>query len=331
WGGSGVGERGGGAGGERVGACEPFTCEGRCGHVEAPCDHSRRDCPPCPPPCGDGSCDGPDDCDADCHVSYGGFCGDGICQENRGENLETCFEDCHKCPPVVCGPFPNCGSVFDGCNKIVFCPECPPAGCRDGICSPEELASGSCPEDCASSGVFTYTCQAKVADGYDNAAEGKQVVLEAWGQDDPGPGGAQLRLDRKSVGTDPSGAATVVMTLHEAAFELICRVENAAGEDLRTRVGGGVRALPSGTVVSLKAMVVPTATANVPIPGVHGDGVAHLYQGGAYDKVVVIPEGWDPHEQDDKERRNRDELWLQFKEAMRMFHSNGYDVWLVEP
>ncbi|MEA3254211.1 MAG: hypothetical protein U9Q22_00060 [Candidatus Altiarchaeota archaeon] len=89
-------------------------------------------------PVEDGVCD--PDCpaglDLDCIKSV---CGDGRCEELKGEDHKNCPQDCPK--PVICG---------DGtCEKEETYKNCPqdcPSGSRDNYC--DSIADGICDPDC---------------------------------------------------------------------------------------------------------------------------------------------------------------------------------------
>ena len=76
-----------------------------------------------------------------------GYCGDGICDENRGENCENCADDCgckegercfdmKCCRPKTCEELVwECGTIDDGCGKMLNCGNCPQGEtCMGGTC-----------------------------------------------------------------------------------------------------------------------------------------------------------------------------------------------------
>ncbi len=99
--------------------------------------------PPDPDPyCGDGTCNGGEDCfncPGDCNVC----CGDGSC--NYGETCESCVSDCGACPP---GPYCGDGTcdIDESCNSCFLdCGACPT--CGDGSCNGFETCA-DCVSDC---------------------------------------------------------------------------------------------------------------------------------------------------------------------------------------
>ncbi len=89
----------------------------------------------------DGRCD--PDClsweDPDCKISR---CGDGICDENGGENAEICPEDCAT---IICGD--NFCDYGKGENYSSCDMDCP-SGSKDDYC--DKISDGRCDPDCKS-------------------------------------------------------------------------------------------------------------------------------------------------------------------------------------
>ncbi|MEZ4266201.1 MAG: hypothetical protein R3F39_07465 [Myxococcota bacterium] len=104
-------------------------------------------CDPGGPVCGDGTCDGGEDCGTcadDCGACA--TCGDGICGNTPGEACDTCPSDCGSCcGDGVCDPAgdEDCATCEADCGAC--------AACGDGICgnTPGE-ACDTCPSDCGS-------------------------------------------------------------------------------------------------------------------------------------------------------------------------------------
>jgi hypothetical protein len=98
----------------------PQDCQtyGWCGDGICGPSESQYNCPQdCGAICGDGRCaygETPASCPSDC-----GYCGNGICDWDRGESCSTCSTDCGTCKPY----------------------------CGNYICDPGETAY-SCPSDC---------------------------------------------------------------------------------------------------------------------------------------------------------------------------------------
>jgi len=134
----------------------PFCGDGSCNGVEN-CSACEADCGICPeeqqplPVCGDGSCNGLENCST-CIVDCGScpvviFCGDGTC--NNNENCTTCSSDCGSCPV----PEPFCGDdtcdVSENCSTCSSdCGSCPVVPvCGDDSCNGAENCS-TCSLDC---------------------------------------------------------------------------------------------------------------------------------------------------------------------------------------
>ena len=99
------------------------------------------------PVCGDAICDVDELCPEDCNPSYG-FCGDGTC--NGAEDCSTCADDCGICPPpppIVCGN--NLCQTGETCSTCPGdCGTCPPPiECGNNICEAGESCS-TCSLDC---------------------------------------------------------------------------------------------------------------------------------------------------------------------------------------
>jgi len=110
---------------------EPFCGDGSCNGSEDCCT-CQTDCGSC---CGNGSCDCGEthsSCQQDCPAT----CGDGSC--NGSEDCCTCQTDCGSC----CGNgFCDCGETHNSCSQ-----DCP-AICGDGSCNGSEDCC-TCPTDC---------------------------------------------------------------------------------------------------------------------------------------------------------------------------------------
>jgi len=94
--------------------------------------------------CGDGICDQDEGlgCPVDCDPYYGS-CGDGLC--NGAEDCSSCSNDCGTCPSIVCGNgICQAGETCSNC--AADCGNCGPV-CGNGICDGSETCS-SCSADC---------------------------------------------------------------------------------------------------------------------------------------------------------------------------------------
>jgi hypothetical protein len=101
-------------------------------------------------------------------------------------------------------------------------------------------------------------------------------------------------------------------------------------------VSGGAKqsgpAFPSGTTLPVAATKYPLPTASVFVNGLEtGQGNAVLYQSGAYDKVVMIPEYFDMKENDPTARRDQHRFFDALSTLITQLYGQGYDVWLFEP
>lgn len=155
--------------------CAPAT--GLCGHASVNCDDndpctadgcnptdgcthsSSTDC------CGDGSCDGSEDCNtcpSDCLIGGGPGCNNGVCEPTAGEDCLSCPADCNgkqSGPPsgrFCCGDGAGqnplyCGGTIDYPQCTVGDFECGPSPepscCGDGLCDGDE-SSYNCEADC---------------------------------------------------------------------------------------------------------------------------------------------------------------------------------------
>jgi hypothetical protein len=111
--------------------CPSSACgDGSCAGAET-CSSCAKDCGPCPPQCGDGTCtpgfETLEKCPQDCAV-----CGDGQCS-NPGETCKSCDKDCGACQYASCNN--NCGKQAQESGKdSCWC---------DDVC---ESAGDCCPD-----------------------------------------------------------------------------------------------------------------------------------------------------------------------------------------
>lgn len=150
--------------------CGSDGCAGSCGECEPEevCSLEGR-CDPPPPRCGDDVCNGEEDC-ATCPADCGSCCGDGTCDEARGESCTTCPADCGceagevcdagsstceacapQCEGRACGD-DGCGGVCGMCDGGVACV----AGRCDAPCVPQcagrECGGDGCGGACGACG-----------------------------------------------------------------------------------------------------------------------------------------------------------------------------------
>ena len=120
----------------------------------------------CPPVCGDGFCQLPDETAADCPMDCGPLrCGDGFCHEWGGEGCtgtDDCREDCAPLFPESCA-----GSIGSGCD-FLGCDYDADIYCGDGICRHDPSGSSNdrwmedcenCPQDCEGLAIGGVVCE----------------------------------------------------------------------------------------------------------------------------------------------------------------------------
>ena len=144
--------------------------------TDAPLLHVEYTPPQCGsnPSCGDGICNGSEDCTScsqDCGACPPG-CGDGVC--DASESCSSCASDCGACPPScgdgVCDGSESCSSCASDCGA------CPPS-CGDGVCNSGEDCT-SCSSDC---GVCPGTTTHYVA--VNGSSSGDGSVNSPWDLD----------------------------------------------------------------------------------------------------------------------------------------------------
>src|SRR4030043_278722 len=137
----------------------PFCGDGSCNGNEN-CSICVNDCGACPitPFCGDGTCDVNENCSI-CSDDCGScpivpYCGDGSC--NNNENCSTCSSDCGTCPIIptcrdgTCNGNENCSTCASDCGS------CPAVlFCGDGTCNNNENCS-TCSSDCGTCPITAY-------------------------------------------------------------------------------------------------------------------------------------------------------------------------------
>jgi hypothetical protein len=151
-----------------AGSCNPPpppSCgDGACNGTED-CDSCPADCGSCPAVCYDGECEPGETCEscpADCGPCLP-TCGDLHCDRDRGENCENCFRDCGTCTPSTCGD-----SVCNGTEDCASCPfDCGPCAsfCGNDICTLRDENCRTCPLDC---GDCAATCGNGTCDPAEN-------------------------------------------------------------------------------------------------------------------------------------------------------------------
>jgi PKD repeat protein len=178
-----------------------------------------------------------------------------------------------------------------------------------------------------------YQCKARLRNGYGLPASGERVFFGAFRFQGP----QEILIKAEEHVTDSNGELVLTLELSQRPEGLYCQAPNAYP------VQAGLGALEAsiedrdgikpGTPLELSATIVPRHDDVLEVVGRKLGDVAtsRLYRSGAYDKVVVIPEPFDPDEYLPRHRRTREKLWRQFAPVMQALHRFGYDVWLVEP
>jgi hypothetical protein len=164
--------------------CDPFLgCQpGIDPCPDQECDEETDTC--VDPNCGNGVCDGSEDCHTcpqDCRSGQGGTCEacfkgvcDGVCHPVKEG------QDCADCAPGYC-----CGDgVCEGAEDGFHCPiDCgAPPECGDGTCDPGEDQC-SCPNDCGGPPPTAET--GLCADGIDNDCDGLADCNDSDCENDP--------------------------------------------------------------------------------------------------------------------------------------------------
>jgi hypothetical protein len=189
-------------------ACTMSTSGGHVGAVS--CGSSGGGTTPSPS-CGDGSCNGNENCTT-CSRDCGSCppraasCGDGLCTGT--ETCSTCASDCGVCAPVCgdgsCNGRETCSTCQADCGACQ--PEEPAAFCGDGECNGDEDCE-SCSEDCGS-------CRRSSGGGGGGGGSSRKVTVcsERWICSDWSPcvNGSTIRAceDLNSCGTIAAMPAT---------------------------------------------------------------------------------------------------------------------------
>jgi PKD repeat protein len=178
-----------------------------------------------------------------------------------------------------------------------------------------------------------YQCKVRLRNGYGLPASGERVFFGAYRFQGPLP----IPIKAEEHVTEGNGELLLTLELQQRPEALYCAAPNAypvqAGlGPLETSIEDREGIKP-GTPLELSATIVPRHDDARTYPGrvLPDVAVSRLYRSGAYDKVVLIPEPFDPDEYLPRQRRTREKLWRQFAPVMQALHRFGYDVWLVEP
>lgn len=211
-------------------------------------------------------------------------------------------------------------------------PKCNPATSTDCETPPPTPSGQKCSSVSAnppSSPQVRYTCGFTVTDAYGQPAAGVPVQMESFWCN---KNGSRVRATTTGVtGADGREA----LTLFSRPSNVVeCRISDAA-EPLfggpRTAVKKQAAALPTLTRVDLMSKVQPAPRTTVALTGLEaGEGRMDLFQSGAYDKVLLVAEQFDPLEHNFAQRDRR-RFWRQLSPLLTELFKQGWDVWLVQP
>lgn len=180
-------------------------------------------------------------------------------------------------------------------------------------------------QDAAPGRTSTYTCNASLDDKYGHPIAGARVHLSsAWcnyyGTEDLG----------EVVGTIGRGGSVVLSGSLPRGNRISCWVETTNAENTSA---GLSRTTPIvSATLNVHALRTPEPTLTRAVTGLDaGDAQMDLYQSGAYDKVLIVVEHFDPDENDPTARRDRTRLWNTMGSLMTQLFNDGWDVWLFQP
>jgi hypothetical protein len=203
------------------------------------------------------------------------------------------------------------------------------------LCALLMLSVLAMPSEAAACSYYNTPYNITVVDGYQRPVPNAQVVLYLYGEPCWGSGWQSVSVSTDGNGQIATSMAGVFYGPPQAWAELAANGRRTIGQTYFMASGAGV----SGTF-----MFVPNPDGAISTDGFeYGYSTARLYQSGAYDKPVVIPEGFDPNEQDAGSRREWAQLWLDVngdpnvigngwsQTFLNRLYAEGYDVWLSEP
>lgn len=203
------------------------------------------------------------------------------------------------CPPTD-PDYPDCGGAIDGPRCISV-------------------------QAAAPSRVSTYTCNASLDDQYGHPISGARVHLSsAWcnyyGTQHLG----------EVVGTIGRGGSMTLSGSLPRGNRISCWVETTNAQDTSAGLSRDT-GIVSATL-NVHALRTPEPTLTRLVPGLDaGDAQMDLYQSGAYDKVLIVVEHFDPNDNDPLARRDRTRLWNTMGTLMVQLFNDGWDVWLFQP
>ena len=181
----------------------------------------------------------------------------------------------------------------------------------------------------------TFSCPATLVDSEHKPLVGETVRLRALRND--GEGRPVIEVGNATGQTGGDGTVTVSVNGAQPVHMLRCSAGTADPakrgkfQNALAVVNEPGDGLPDGTEVVFTPDIAPEPDVTRTFRGLKdGDAEARLYQSGAYDHVIVIPEPFNGGEQGDFGRRTQYDLWRKFEGFLPMFYDLGYDVWVVQ-
>lgn len=176
----------------------------------------------------------------------------------------------------------------------------------------------------------TYSCDLTLTDSYSRPRVGAPVTFTlSWCN----------KFGVKTVATatgttDATGHAYLTTPMASlGANRATCSVAAPDPINVAKTVTSATRFTTGTTVVGpFAASHFPQPDATYSPPGLRaGVGRADLFRSGAYDKVVILPEYFDPNEHSFS-NRNRVRFWKELKQLLvEELYNNGWDVWVFQP
>jgi hypothetical protein len=179
------------------------------------------------------------------------------------------------------------------------------------------------------SGSATYRCAFDVTDAYGAPLAAQPVSMEVRWCSSTGT------VVRKTVsGTTGSNGLRTLTAQSAPGNQIHCKLglsEPTVGGAAKTTKLVQTTAIPTNTTVASDHVLVPLPTlTRTPDGLVAGEAQMDLYLSGAYDKVLVIPEPFDPDEHN-IHRRERRRFWSSMGPMLAFLHATGWDVWTFQP
>jgi hypothetical protein len=175
--------------------------------------------------------------------------------------------------------------------------------------------------------LATYHCDAQLRDEYERGVGGATITLASEWCNRNGT------VTQSSITglTSANGVVRVSGSMRRGN-RLTCFVTTTNATSNTSVLRKQNAAITTGTVLSLDVHKIPSPTASRTVTGrVAGSGRMDLYQSGAYDKVLIVPEHFDTRENDPSRRRNREQLWTTLQALMENRFDAGWDIWLFQP